>query len=597
MSFVARLAHRNGIATVREFCFDLGLSMRRLADGDVAQVTRLAEIAGTDVEALLRESRKREGTIYRIRGQILTNASLMRPHFRACPVCMAEDIRKSSGLRGHPLIHYRTIWSILHIRTCVEHAAGLINIYSEGRENVHDFPQSFIRCLDKDSQKLSRRTDRFATSFERYLIRRLNAPEENLWLDQMPFYAAAKTCEVLGIVKAFGRDQNSRYLTNTEWTHAGEQGFEIASGGADGIHQFLIGLWRDFPGPRGTPAGPKAWFGRLYHWLEYETKDPAYDPVRAVIVEAIANEIPFHPNEILFGKNLPYRKIHSVGTASHETRISEGRLRIALERAGHIGPEHVKHVAHDIHFDAVAAAPLLDRLSSALSAKATSDILGIKGDTLRLLVGAGFLSPIDKYQSATVASVFSADDVAAFMGMLRDRAEPIQEMPKTAADIVSAVSRTHSSLVDIVGLILSGKLSWIGCRSDVQGIRSIIVDVAELRERLRRGFFRGLTRRQVACELKISTSCARKLVEKEILPSIRQRHPTTRHHLAVVDSRHCREFNLMYIKIYDAAKLLRTSLAKTRHTLAVDGITPKLVKAEYGMDFYLRAEVSEFAEK
>jgi hypothetical protein len=596
MSFVARLAHRNGIATIREFCFDLGLSMRRLADGDVTQVIRLAEIAGSDVNALLRESRRREGTTHRIRDQILTTASLTRPHFRACPACLAEDLQRSNGIIRNSSIYHRTIWSIQHIRTCAEHGVGLVDIFTEEGESAYDFPRAVGKWLDGDSQKLSDRVDRTATSFERYLIRRLDVSEGRTWLDQMPFYAAAKTCEIIGIVKAYGRDQNSKYLTNAEWAHAGKQGFDVACCGADGIRDFLIQLWKDFPGARGSPAGPKAWFGRLYHWLEYETKDSVYDPVRAVIVKSIADHIPFHPNEMLFGNHVPYRKIHSIGTASHETKISERRLRTVLERAGHIAPGHAEQVAHDIHFDAIAAAPLLSRLSSALSAEAASSLLGVKCDTLRMLVRAGLLNPIDRHQSATAAPLFNADDVSAFMFTLREGAESISQVPKMSTDVVSAVSRTHSSLVDILSLVAKRELDWVGWLPDIHGIRSIIVNVGELRECLRRESLRGLMRRQVACELAISTTCARKLVEMRVLPSIIQKHPTTRYRVSIVEQEHCLKFKLKYIKTFEAAKLLGASLVSTKRMLNANGIIPKLTKSVYGMDFYLRAEVVELAE-
>ena len=67
---------------------------------------------------------------------------------------------------------------------------------------------------------------------------------------------------------------------------AGAAGFEIAAGGPPAIGAFLTELQHTYPYGRSGLEGPQAVFGRLYQWLEFGAENPAYDPVRAVVVNA-----------------------------------------------------------------------------------------------------------------------------------------------------------------------------------------------------------------------------------------------------------------------------------------------------------------------
>ena len=206
------------------------------------------------------------------------------------------------------------------------------------------------------------------------------------------------------------------------------------------------------------------------------------------------------------------------------------------------------------------------------------------------------LIPIDTHQSATAAPLFDAADVSAFMLSLREGAELISEMPKMATDVVSAVGKTHSSLVDILGLVVRRELDWIGWQPKNYGIRSIIVNVGQIRERLRRESLDGLTRRQAIHELGIRSDTLNRILDKKLLRSVVQIHPNTRYRVNVVSKEDCQNFNIKYIKAFDAAKLIGDSLVRIKKTLAEQRITPNLAKSDFGMDFYLRADIVAFAE-
>lgn len=55
-SLISRLAARNGVASVTDFCRDIGFPYKALVRGDRNAIVQLARLAGCDVDALCRFS-------------------------------------------------------------------------------------------------------------------------------------------------------------------------------------------------------------------------------------------------------------------------------------------------------------------------------------------------------------------------------------------------------------------------------------------------------------------------------------------------------------------------------------------------------------
>ena len=75
-------------------------------------------------------------------------------------------------------------------------------------------------------------------------------------------------------------------------------------------------------------------FGRIYQVLEYGREDPSYDGVRDLVGHFIRTRFPVGPGDVVFGKPVMERRLHSIRTLSTETRLHPKRLRKLLEAAG-----------------------------------------------------------------------------------------------------------------------------------------------------------------------------------------------------------------------------------------------------------------------
>jgi len=80
--------------------------------------------------------------------------------------------------------------------------------------------------------------------------------------------------------------------------------------------------------------GAQAIFGRVYQVLEFGREDPSYDGVRDLVGDFIRTRFPIGPGDVVFGKPVECRTLHSVRTLSAETGLHPKRLRKLLRVAG-----------------------------------------------------------------------------------------------------------------------------------------------------------------------------------------------------------------------------------------------------------------------
>jgi len=591
-SYVSRLARINGLPHGRDLCKDLGIRYRGLIEGGATCVDRICELTGTPVDHILREACIPEvrRSLYRLRGQSVVVASFVSSGVRVCPACVAEDIRSARGAIPEEVATYgRTAWTVTHIRTCPAHDLVMVDLPGAPLTSKQDHASVVGPWVTSGGTGAPDFRLRRVSGFEAYLLDRLEGRETSNWLDRLPFYAAARTCELLGSVLAFGPARKAGHLGSDDRARAGAEGFEIFANGpatvADALRTLIVG----YEGKRATPAGPLAWFGALYQWLEYGSPDDAYDPVRGVLVTCVADNAPFNPNERMFGATLPYRQVHSIRSAANETGLDVLRLRKALGHAGHLRPGHEALPDHEVTFDAVAAAGLLLRISTALTVVEVAAELRLDWRQVRQLVDAGHLRVLDAETMGSGVPSIARAEFDAFMGSLRAEAEAVRSVPEGVCNLRRAVRRSQSCLADVIGLVRNGGLRWVGTLEGSSGLDSVLVDVAEVSSRLRRSELSGHTRQEVEQMLGIPTRTVNLLIERGFLRTSRQRHPIVRRDILVIPKEDVNAFRERYIRMTEAAEMLGIPLPRVPGTLLDRGVEPALTKVEFHATFYERA--------
>lgn len=212
----------------------------------------------------------------------------------------------------------RASWSLASIRSCSRHRTALVPLEEclpglrLGGVHVYDFAQAMWSLAGHLGRIGEHAVGRMDSPFEAYLLARLWGPKvEVTFLDALPWYAAARSCEMVGAVSLAGSRFRTAALSEAEWFRAGIEGFRILSGGEASIWDCLERL-RASSSEAGKDAGLRATYGRLYEWLAHEDGDETYAPLRRIIREHALETLPLGPGDELFGEPVTERRLHSI---------------------------------------------------------------------------------------------------------------------------------------------------------------------------------------------------------------------------------------------------------------------------------------------
>jgi hypothetical protein len=335
-SFASRTAALNGLPA-REFCLDFRTTFQKVVDGDPVAIAVVAAKGGVPAASLAEHAFIRgEKHRYVHRGEELIRGGLRRQAIAVCPHCLAEDIATSQS-RPSLAPFGRAIWQIAAIKTCAVHGIALsIAVRDRTPSKLHDFAHHVAGVVPDLDRLVAVAVERPVSGLEAYVTGRLNADAGPQLLDQLPLYVAIGACELFGAVATLGRTPDLKRLTDEQWHAAGGAGFEIFASGEAGVADFLEGLRKSYPYSGAATEGAQAIFGRIYQALEYGPEDPGYDGVRDLVGDFIRTRFPVGPGDVVFGKPVERRILHSVRTLSAETGLHPKRLRKLLRVAGRL---------------------------------------------------------------------------------------------------------------------------------------------------------------------------------------------------------------------------------------------------------------------
>lgn len=594
MSFCSRMAQVFS-RTARDFCLDMGFKFQAIVDGDPKALQAVATRCRADLDRLTMASIvKVADRRYRLHDQDLVRDTLSRATMRACPHCLTEDMDMGKG--ADALRPYgRTKWLVAPIRTCLRHKTALVEVASDDNPHrVHDFAQLIGPSLQQMPDFLRKSQERRPSALENHLFDRLSHPADaTAWLQRLPFYAAAKVCEVLGAVETHGIRFRANGLTDYDWHEAGAVGFEIANSGEPGIRSLLSRLQETFALSK-NDWGPRSIFGRLYEWLAHESDDFAYDPLREIITNHVTETMPVGPGYDIFGVKLQTRRLHSVRSASLELGAHPKRLRKLLHAAGHISSESITLTDDRIVFDATTTQDFLERVAGAMSLKEVGQYINAPRPHEHLLYEAGFIKPFVRGGTETLkVHAFAKQDLDAFLARLLAHATNAGPDDNSMPTIPDAAKRANCAAAEIVQLIFDRKLSRVRRRADEFGYLSVLVDPDEVKHHVRGPELQGLTLRAVERNLRASSAAVKALISSNHLTSGMMLNPVNRCPQRYVREADLHDFMAKFASIDTLARELGTRRKPIRSKLDALDIVPAFVLSEVDLPFYDRRTIAK----
>ena len=590
-SLVSRLAMLHDAPTARYFCLDMGFGFQTVVDGDEGTLVAIASLARVPLAGLGDNAIHRTGGSFLLRGQELVRPSLRRSRVMVCPRCIVGDLAHDAPpwMAGG-----RAEWLLKPIHSCPDHEVAFVEVARiTDPEAVHDFARNVFSALPEIQRLADAAIHVAPTALETYLRGRLNGAAGPDWLDALPWHAAARACEMIGAVAAFGPRAAIRSFGDAEWRQAGATGFEIAAGGPDGIRAFLEGMRRSHPRGRVDNGGPQAWLGRLQMWLTDTQVEPAYAPLRKAFVDFMVDTVPLGPDDELFGRQVvEHRRLHSIRTASLETGLHPKRLRRILAATDVIPPDHAGHPDDQVTFPAEDAAPILDKACRSISHAEAETYLNAGRVQTTLLADHGFIRPF--LASGTEALKDHAYDRAElddFMANLSRDAVPAASAEPPFFAIAEAAKRACCGAAEIVALVLDRKLARIGRLIEGRGYAAILVDIDEVRRCVRGDRGDDYTIGHVQTQLRTSFGVVDALVKSGILPSHRAISPLNRCPYLAVRKDALDDFRTRYVSLQDMARQREIHFLALKKMLVAAGIEPAFDRSMVPATFYRRADI------
>ncbi|MFC4173222.1 TniQ family protein [Microvirga sp. GCM10011540] len=594
-SFASRLSTLHGCTAFNVFCLDMGTTAYDVVHGRDRALARLEGLGGLPSGRLLPFSIRRTDDGFVLNGQALRKQSLRRERIHVCPLCIADDLGTQPGpVEVRP--YARASWSLASIRSCARHRAALIPLEEclpgmrLGGVRAYDFAQvmwSAAGILDGIGGYAVERTE---SPFETYLLRRLWGPKVEIpFLDALPWYAAARSCEMVGAVALAGARCRTGGMSERAWFDAGIEGFRILADGEDAFRELLDRLQASFKATRQN-WGPRSMFGRLYEWLAHEDGDEAYDRLREIMKRHMIETLPLGPGDEVFGEIITVRRLHSVRTAAQETGRHPKRLRKLLLEAGVIGEAELGLTDDRILFQADLVGGWLEQAAGAMPLTKAGEYLNAPRVQVRKLYDCGLIRPFAEggRHAHLKDHAFSREELDAFLGRLLADAETVPSPPQGAADIPAAAKQACCSAEEIVRLVLDRGLSWTGRLRDVPGYLSLLVDVGEVRERVRWEDHGGYSLREVERLLATSTHGVLALVGDGHLPARTAVNPVNRCPQTVIPRESLDTFRETFVSLAEMSRERAVNPRGLLRELREAGVAPAIVSGDAKKSYFFR---------
>ena len=469
-SFFSRMATLNGTDAVW-FALDIGVSLRRILNQEKVAVATFAARAGlapSRLADMLSWTGERVGDVrMRFRGEVFVSRALRNPVVRGCPHCL----REAAGELVSPLSHMVMAgdWLCRGVDVCLRHHHPLVPLWTSPR--LVDRDDIGARLAEILPDLLSGRFDRdpiTPSAYDLWIDRRLTRGEDDTWLASQPLFAAMTFCALLGAELMRVQDLEAQNRT------AKAMGFEVASKGPEAIEGALDRLTLAGDGGHFVTRGA---LGTLFESLDrLYRSDESFDGFRDIVRGYLLRIWPVAAGDVILGKTVPERRLHSLVTASKEIGIGTAVLDDFLMEAGAFAADDDRSDARKT-FDAKKFQQLLEEIPTLVGPIAMRKAMGATRAELISLGSDGILLPRTKVP--TIKSPWRLSDGLALVQELESLATPLGADPNGWETIQHVRKRLGLSVGQVIAAIREGTLT-AGKRTGVFGYHGIVVECARV---------------------------------------------------------------------------------------------------------------------
>lgn len=559
-SLVSRLArlHRS---TPRDFCSDMGLQWPHICSAHPEQLSRLAKLADVSLPELLRWSAPLLSPCrYRVGAAIASTGVFRRAVTRICPRCVLEA--QEAGLSHGPI--QRVDWLVLGIHACSRHGTPLLRLPNAGHaHDTYDLLAQIARHQTVICNAAETAVTMPATSYEDAVTARIwdAAPQD--WLSQLELQQLHRACLTLGSALLFGSGLNSTTLDPSQGRAALARGYSALRGGPPQLVAVLAELKAGFQTERPYFSTD---IGDFYSWLKAEHDDPALADLCGVVRGFIFDNYPIRAGQSILGETMRAPARMTFGEARKVSGIARARMATTLGHFRETRPDRAMPVT-DVSLTDIKTVG--EFWGSLRNLKDAAEELGIHPAQIKGLIAVGVL---DAVQFNSALRYVTCASIAAVL-------QKIASLPsgQASAELLPIADFSQSRCISMASMlksVLADDISGVFRNVDADGVRSILIDNAELPLRQRRRHSKDMSILEAAEHLQISAAAIRALRDAGYLEQIRRKNPDTNHQRALITFKSVEKFESRFETIGQIATRIGVRPMHLAKRLDEDGIEP-----------------------
>lgn len=471
LSYAERLGLLHTGRGMERLLADLGIHREHFVSGRAAAVLSLAEATGHAFEALQNITVRVFQRCASFRGEDMSKTFLSPRPVRYCPACLGED--GPDVERRH-----RLMWGFRHVSRCDRHSLWLADAPVKKTTSLRMAlgGAGFAAAADAPGE---------TPAYLSWLRERVHGDPvaDGSWLRDQTLEQVLAASEAIGGILQFGHDVALTKLTPVQTEEVTETGFSIYREGPEAVVEALDAIRRASPASA-VQAGPLAYYGRLYEWLDKRGNATDPGPIRDILRDHIVKHSAVEPNTMVLGVEINERRFHTLISLSAEVGIPRPRLGRLLKKLGEIPDNATETESANMVFEVDAIEPLIQSFKTAVPLKEVPEYMAASKAQVEALYRVGILRPlVPKTGRGSVRQVVFARD------HLDDLLQRVQRFPLLeTADANAAVhpiayACQHGAgpFVEVFESILTGTIKCFR-HPDKSGIRSLYVDLKVLSE-------------------------------------------------------------------------------------------------------------------
>ncbi|MBL3570029.1 TniQ family protein [Rhodovulum visakhapatnamense] len=447
---------------------DCGIHHEHFVSGRTEAVARLAEATGHPCADLHRNVIRVFQRGGEFRGEPTSKSFLLPQAKRYCPACLVED--------GSPTDwRFRLIWGFRHVQRCDRHGVWLT-------PTSNAVATSLRVALNEVTIAVPVNATEETPTYLDWLRGRLagDGIPETSWLADQTLEQVLAASEMIGGVLQHGHKVKLTRLSPAETEEATDIGFSIYSEGADAVEEALDTIRQTSPA-NAVQAGPLAYYGALFDWLDRRSNSIDPGPIRDILRNHIVKHSAVEPGTTVLGVEITERRYHTLYSLAAVVGIDRPRLSRLLKKLGEIPANATEVDCGRMVFEAATAVPMVEAFKTAVPLRDVPEYLGASKRQVETLYREGIVLPlVPRSGPGSVRHVvFGRKHLDQLLARIACLPEVDRSSDRDFHPISYACQRGAGRFERLFTEVLQGKIPAFR-NPDRTGIGAIVVDVGTL---------------------------------------------------------------------------------------------------------------------